>query len=111
MLEADSLAHGRLLFYRDAIDVVLEDSNWDQALRYADALDAFARPEPLLFAELVAARARALAALGRRGPEPEVLAGLAELRDEVRRAGYGGLATGIDAALVTIEESPRQRTT
>ena len=36
----------RLMFYRDAIDVSLEDGNWDEALRYADDLEEFARPEP-----------------------------------------------------------------
>jgi len=99
MLQPDCLAHSRLMFYRDAIDVSLEEKNWEEALRYANDLEAFARPEPFEFVRLVAARARGLAALGRRGPEPELMAQLTSLRDEIRRAGLGALVPGIEAAL------------
>jgi ATP/maltotriose-dependent transcriptional regulator MalT len=102
MLESDCLAHGRLMFYRDAIDVSLKDGGWEEALRYAGALEEFVRPEPLPYAQLVAARARGLVELARRGPEPEIVARLTSLREEVRRAGLGGLVPGIDAALGSV---------
>ncbi len=98
MLES-SLAHARLFFYRDAIDAVLQDGNWDEALRYAEGLEQFVRDEPLAFAELVAARARALATLGQRGPEPAILAELTGLRERLTLAGFRGLVPEIDSAL------------
>lgn len=94
-----ALAHASLMFYRDAIDIALEASEWDEALRYCDALETFARPEPLRFAELVVARGRALAALGRDGPQPAILAALADLREPLARARFRALQAGIDAAL------------
>ena len=102
MLEGDCLAHGRLMFYRDAIDLSLEQRSWEEALRLTDALEEFVRREPLRFAELVAARARGLVALARRGPEPEIIARLKSLRDQILRAGLGGLVPGIDAALASV---------
>jgi tetratricopeptide (TPR) repeat protein len=99
MLQPDCLAHARLMFYSDAIDVSLEEKNWEEALRYANDLEAFARPEPFEFVRLAAARARGLVALGRRGPEPELVGQLTDLRDEIRRAGFGAFAPGIEAAL------------
>ena len=99
MLQPDCLAHARLMFYRDAIDISLEEKNWEEALRYANDLEEFARPEPFEFARLTAARARGLVALARRGPQPELVAQLTSLRDELRRAGLGALVPGIEAAL------------
>jgi tetratricopeptide (TPR) repeat protein len=99
MLQPDCLAHARLMFYSDAIDVSLEEKNWDEALRYANDLEGFARFEPFEFARLAAARARGLVALGRRGPEPELVTQLTNLRDEIRRAGLGALVPSIEAAL------------
>ena len=107
MLES-CLAHARLFFYRDAIDAVLEDGNWDEALRYAEGLEQFVRDEPLAFAELVAARARALATLGQRGPEPAILAELTSLREQLTRAGFRGLVPGIDAALARVSRHTAQ---
>jgi tetratricopeptide (TPR) repeat protein len=115
--EADALlesclAHARFMFYRDAIDTALEACEWGEALHYCDALEAFARPEPLRFAELVVARGRALAALGRDGPQPATLAALAGLREPLARARFRGLQPGIDAALARYgtaqPASPRQ---
>jgi tetratricopeptide (TPR) repeat protein len=102
MLGADCLAPGRLMFYRDAIDLSLEEGSWEDALRYAEALEEFVRREPMRFAELVAARARGLVALARRGREPEIVAQLTSLRGEIQRAAFGGLLPGIDAALASV---------
>ena len=105
-LVEDCLAHARMFFYRDAIDVALEDGDWDAALRYADAFEAFVRPEPLEFGELVIARARALVALGRHGPQPEILGDLDNLRDRITKAGFRGLLPGIDAPLARPSFTP-----
>jgi len=102
MLQADCLAHARLMFYRDAIDVSLEEKNWEEALRHASALEAVVRPEPLPFAELVAERARVLVALARQGAEPEIMARLGSLRDRIQRSGLGGLVPGIEDAMASV---------
>ena len=99
MLVDECPAHALLMFYRDAIDIVLAEQDGDDALRYADALEAVVCSEPLVFAQLVAARARALVALARRGPQPDVVAELRRLRDELRRARIGGLQPELDVVL------------
>ena len=99
LLSADCLAHGRLMFYQEAIDTAIDDGEWEAVLRYADAIER-AAPEPLAFAQLVAARGRALVALGRRGLEADIVAELRSLRDRLRGAGHGALVAGIDSALI-----------
>jgi class 3 adenylate cyclase/tetratricopeptide (TPR) repeat protein len=99
LLDAGCLAHARLMYYRDAIEVALEDESWGEVLRYAGALEEFTRPEPLRFAELVVARARALVALGRGEAGSELVAELTALRGRLVYAGIGGLVPRIDAAL------------
>ena len=99
---ANSLAPARLMFYRDAIDACIEDGDWDDALRYADALDEYVIAEPVAFAQLVAARGRTVVALHRRGPQPDVVAELASLRSRLLRASFGSLVPGIDRALATV---------
>ena len=70
MVQAGCLAHASLMYYRDAIDISLACRNWDEALCYADALEASCREELLAFATLVAARARALVSLSAKaGPQ------------------------------------------
>jgi class 3 adenylate cyclase/tetratricopeptide (TPR) repeat protein len=102
LMTTDCLAHARLMFFRDAITISIEDQSWDEALRYAQALEDFVRPEPMLFATLTVARARALVALARRGAESDVIAELMNLREELRRTGFGALTSGIDAALGSV---------
>jgi class 3 adenylate cyclase/tetratricopeptide (TPR) repeat protein len=101
-LVENCLAHARMFFYRDAIDVALEDGDWGAARRYADAFEAFVLPEPLEFADLVVARARALAALGQHGPQPATLAELESLRGRITGAGFRVLLPGVDTALAAI---------
>jgi class 3 adenylate cyclase/tetratricopeptide (TPR) repeat protein len=99
MLGADCVAPSRLMFYRDAIEASLEDGNWDDALRYADALEQSVASEPIAFAQLVAARGRAMVAFRRDGPRPDVIAELTSVRARLLRASFGGFVAGIDAAL------------
>ena len=47
ILRQDCVGHNYLWFYRDAMEVSLEDADWDGARRYAAALEAYTRPEPL----------------------------------------------------------------
>jgi tetratricopeptide (TPR) repeat protein len=69
LLEQGCVGHCHFDFYCAAIDVMLGQRNWSAAERYADALETYARPEPLPWSEFHAARGRALAAAGRGAPD------------------------------------------
>jgi class 3 adenylate cyclase len=100
LLATDCLEHGRILFYRDAIDAVLADGHEDEALRYAAALERHATAgEAMAVARLAVARARALVRWRREGPSEELADELRALAAETRRAGMGAMALGIESAL------------
>ena len=100
LLSADGLAHNRLMFYRDAIEIAVKDASWDEVLRLSETIEQSVPDEPPAFATFVGARGRALAQLALRGREPEIIGKLTELRGKLQRAGQGGLVPGIDAALM-----------
>jgi class 3 adenylate cyclase/tetratricopeptide (TPR) repeat protein len=102
MVHAGCLAHASLMYYRDAIDISLSDREWDEALRYADALEAMCREEPLAFATLIAGRARALVALEREGPRPEVIAELERLSRMSWETRIGSLTPKIADVLASL---------
>ena len=92
-------AHNVIWFYRDAIDACLDTEDWDGADRYAAALEAYTRPEPLPWSDLFVARGRALAAYGRGKRDDATLAELQRLRDEADRAGLKAAVPALNAAL------------
>jgi hypothetical protein len=47
IIRRGAVGHNPLRFYRNAIETALELADWEEAERYADALAAFTRPEPL----------------------------------------------------------------
>jgi DNA-binding SARP family transcriptional activator len=59
------VSHNYLEFYRLAAAVSQRLGDWDASLRYADALEAYTRAEPLPWADLVISSSRALAHAGR----------------------------------------------
>jgi hypothetical protein len=81
------VAHNYWGFYRDAVDVSLRDRAWGEAERYAAALEAHIRAEAWPRCEFIVRGARALAAYGRGGREPELLAEIAAMREECRSLG------------------------
>jgi hypothetical protein len=66
-LATNEVGHNHILFRRDAIEAYLETGDWDGALRQANALEEFTRPEPLPWTELIVGRGRALAKIGQDG--------------------------------------------
>jgi tetratricopeptide (TPR) repeat protein len=102
LLDDDCLAHSRLMFYRDAITLALADRHWEEATRYADAMEQSFRIEPMPFVQLAVAKARALVALAREGPQGGVVAELKRVRAQLHEAGFGALAPDIDAALAAV---------
>lgn len=107
LLEQPCLAHAHIGFYRDAIEATVAAGEWEQALRYADALEVFVRAEPLPWALLVAARARALREAAGNPREATSSGRLQQVRNSVVAAGWGSALAAIDRALAT--ESDCQR--
>lgn len=102
LLREPCVSHCHLFFYRNAIDVSVEWGDWDEARRYADALEEFVRAEPLPWASLVVARARALAMAGA-GPHSDALVlELRRIRAEAERVGLRSALPAIDRAVAAI---------
>jgi class 3 adenylate cyclase/tetratricopeptide (TPR) repeat protein len=99
LLREPCISHCHLHFYHGAINVSLQASAWDEALRYAAALERYVSAEPLPWATLVIERARGLAAVGS-GRKSDVLFGdLRRLRTEIERVGMLSALPGVDLAL------------
>jgi class 3 adenylate cyclase/tetratricopeptide (TPR) repeat protein len=98
MLKRGSVGHNHLWFYRDAIEANLAARDAGGAMNYVRALEDYTRDEPLPWAEIFAARGRALVnAL--RGMDDAVAATLREIRDALQRAGLRPFLPAIEAAL------------
>ncbi len=98
-LSQGSVGHNHLYFYPVAIDVMLSEGDWEQAERYAAALEDFTLPEPLPWSEFFIARGRTLAAWGQGRREPELVAELQRLRSEAERLSLTTALPEIEAAL------------
>ena len=98
-LSQGSVGHNHLYFYPVAIDVMLSEGDWDEAERYAAALEDFTRSEPLPWSEFFIARGRALATWGRGRREPELVAELQRLRSEGERLSLTTALPAMDEAL------------
>jgi hypothetical protein len=85
VINSGCVGHNQPWFYADAIQVMLDLEDWEQAERYASALEDFTRPEPLPWCDLFIARGRALADYGRGRREGALIAELRRVRDEARR--------------------------
>ncbi len=96
------VSHSYFEFYWNAIDVSLETRSWSEARRYADALAAYTREEPIPWAELVIDRARLLADVGEGRIDDNTGSMLAALAERVRRSGALELMARIDAALASL---------
>jgi class 3 adenylate cyclase/tetratricopeptide (TPR) repeat protein len=99
IIRAGSVGHNPLRFYPDAIDASLALGDWDEAERYADALEAFTRAEPLPWSDFFIARGRALAALGRRRRDDGIRRELKRLVAEAERLDYHTARPAIEQAL------------
>jgi class 3 adenylate cyclase/tetratricopeptide (TPR) repeat protein len=99
LLVAGSVSHNHLWFYAIAIETSLERGEWREAERYAEALEAYTRPEPLPWADFHVARGRALAAFGAARRDRSVMAQLERLRAEAIGVGFVSALAAIEAAL------------
>ena len=99
IIHSGCVEHNELHFYTEAMDVSLQLADYDEAERYAAALEGFTRPESLPWADFFAARGRALSAFGRGRFDPALGRELVRLRDEGERLGLMVALPAIRAAL------------
>lgn len=99
LLREQCVSHCHLWFYRDALAAVIAAGEWDEALRYADALERYVSQEPLPWANLVAAGARVLASAAMRPQSSDALEKLKRVREAFARAGLGRALRAVDGML------------
>ncbi len=99
ILHRGCVGHNHFWFYRDAIDACLGAGEWQEAERFAQALENYARPEPLPWSDFFIARGRALAAVGCGRRDGEVSLALGHLLGAGRRAGLMPSLPAIEGAL------------
>jgi tetratricopeptide (TPR) repeat protein len=99
LLRRGSLSHNHLWFYRDAIEAALQVDDWDEADRFASALEDYTRREELPWANFLVTRARALAGFGRGRRDDGILRTLEQLREGAERAGMRVAAVAIEQRL------------
>ena len=99
LLAQGSVGHNHFWFHRNAIELALQERDWDEVDRHADALAAYTQAERLPFSDLLTARGHALAAFGRGALGPNLVATLSGLRDEALAAGVKMALPALEAAL------------
>jgi tetratricopeptide (TPR) repeat protein len=101
VLRQPCLSHCHLHFYRNAIDLSLQWGAWDEALRYAAALENYVRHEPLPWSTLLIERARALADAGAGRKSPALFHKLREVRAELQQVGMLSALPDVDRVLAS----------
>ena len=101
MLREGSVGHNHLDFYEDAIETSLRIEEWDEADRYAQALEDYTRPEPLPRSDFFIARGRALAAHGRGNRDQATMIELQKLHDEAASIGLKFVLPALETALTS----------
>ncbi|HEX7954296.1 MAG TPA: adenylate/guanylate cyclase domain-containing protein, partial [Burkholderiales bacterium] len=93
ILESECTVHNHFLFARPAIELSLRLGDWDNAQRYAQAIEEKFCAEPVPIVTFTVQRAHALIAAGRGGRDPALLASLERLASEARE-GYASIWAG-----------------
>jgi hypothetical protein len=99
MLARGSVGHNHLWFYRDAIEGLLLAGDAKGALEYVSRLEEYTRAEPLTWADLFAARGRALGGALLEGPNETIRSELVRVRTALETAGMTAFLPTVDAAL------------
>lgn len=99
ILTGGCVGHNYYRFYQAAMEAALGAHDWGEAGRYADALEAYTRPEPVPWADFYIAWGRALAAFGRGRRDPDTMAGIAGLMDDAGRIGLRSAFPLLEQAL------------
>jgi hypothetical protein len=99
VLESGTVGHNQLWFYRCAIEASLRAEEWDEADRYAAAMENYTRDEPLPWSDYFIAMGRALAKWGKGRREHEMRVELERLRGEAVRLNLRTVIPTVDNAL------------
>ncbi|WP_087736066.1 adenylate/guanylate cyclase domain-containing protein [Paraburkholderia piptadeniae] len=99
LLRLGAVGHNHLWFYRDAIEAMLSAPDPAGVLRYVTALEDYTRREPLPWAELFAARGRALVRTLQEPADEAVRCELGRVRTVLMQAGFRHYLAAVDAAL------------
>ena len=99
MLNPDSLGHCLLWFALDAMQCSLKSGAWDEAERFAAALEEHTHAEPLAWTDYQAATGRALASAGRGDGDAGVLTACRERAIALKDATF---LPALDAALARL---------
>jgi len=93
------VSHNYFWFHRDAIEVSLDEGDWEGTQGHVRALEDYFRIEPSPWLELIVARARALAKFARGGPREAVVTEMQGLRDEAVRLNIRAELPRLESAL------------
>jgi len=97
-LSVDSVSHNHLQFRQCALEIALEEQDWDALERHAGALEDYTREEPLPWSDFFVARARALMAWKRGNVDASLARRLRTLEIEASQAGLEPAAVALAAA-------------
>jgi tetratricopeptide (TPR) repeat protein len=99
LLGSGSVGHNHLRFHRHAIEASLNAGAWDEAQRYAQALEDYTQLEPLPWADFWIWWGRALAARGRNPTNPAAVEDVKRVLKEARRIGMRPAIPALQRAL------------
>jgi hypothetical protein len=88
LLAKGAVGHNHFWFRRYAIEAALQAKEWDAADAHADALARRTAAEPLPYSDLIVARGRILAGIGRGTARDEDVEELAALRAKTATADF-----------------------
>ncbi|WP_293850075.1 tetratricopeptide repeat protein, partial [Steroidobacter sp.] len=106
LLAAGCVSHSYFEFYYHAMEVSIEQSAWEAARRYANALAEYTADEPLPPTSLQSDRARVLADVGENIITAQTPSSLEALKQRCRQMDAVALIPAIDAALALVERTP-----
>jgi class 3 adenylate cyclase/tetratricopeptide (TPR) repeat protein len=99
LLAGDCVGHNHYAFYPNAMEVAIRYGDWDALERFASALDAYSRSEPLPWSDFFVARGRTLASYGRGNRDGATMQELGRLREEAERVGLKLYLPSLETAL------------
>jgi DNA-binding SARP family transcriptional activator/tetratricopeptide (TPR) repeat protein len=99
LLAAGCVSHSYFEFYGNAIEVSLQQGQWQDAREYANKLQDYTRAERLPWMDILIERARALADIGEGLANDATRESLARLRSECVRMNTLAVLPSIEAAL------------
>jgi tetratricopeptide (TPR) repeat protein len=99
MLARGAVGHNHLWYHRDAIEAFLDARDPKGMMLHVEALEAYARAEPLPWSTLFAARGRCLAAVLRGDFRDGLFEDLKRVRAELVSAGFKPFLAEVDDAL------------